>query len=57
MALQIFQDSRVVLTFDAGGTNFVFSAMKGGSEIIEPVTLPSHADNLDRCLGTIRGGV
>jgi glucokinase len=56
MALQIFQDSRVVLTFDAGGTNFVFSAMKGGSEIIEPVTLPSHADNLDRCLGTIRGG-
>ena len=26
-------DQRVVMTLDAGGTNFVFSAMRGGEEI------------------------
>jgi glucokinase len=56
MTFDIHHDDRVVLTFDAGGTNFVFSAMKGGKEILEPVTLPSHADDLERCLGTIRKG-
>ncbi|MCK4749056.1 MAG: ROK family protein [Bacteroidales bacterium] len=52
----MYNDDRVVLTFDAGGTNFVFSAIQGGKEILEPVTLPSHADNLERCLGTIQKG-
>jgi glucokinase len=56
MAFDIHRDDRVVLTFDAGGTNFVFSAVRGGKEILEPVTLPSHADDLERCLGTIRKG-
>ena len=56
MAFDIYHDDRVVLTFDAGGTNFVFSAIQGGKEILEPVSLPSHADNLERCLGTIRKG-
>ena len=27
-------DSRIVLTLDAGGTNMVFSAMRGGEFII-----------------------
>jgi glucokinase len=45
-----------VLTFDAGGTNFVFSAMKGGREIVESITLPSNADHLERCLDTIKKG-
>jgi len=54
--MDIFKDSRAVLTFDAGGTNFVFSAMKGGREIVDPITLPSHADHLDRCLDTIKTG-
>ncbi len=54
--MNIFNDNRVVLTFDAGGTNFVFSAMKGGREFVDPVTLPSHADHLERCLETIRTG-
>ncbi len=44
------------MTFDAGGTNFVFSAMQGGKEILEPVTFPSYADDLERCLGTIQKG-
>lgn len=56
MGMDIYQDKRVVLTFDAGGTNFVFSAIQGGQEIIDPVTLPSHADNLELCLETIKQG-
>lgn len=49
-------DSRIVLTLDAGGTNFVFSAIKGMQSIVEPVTLPSNGDNLDKCLHTILDG-
>ncbi|MCK5134189.1 MAG: ROK family protein [Bacteroidales bacterium] len=52
----MYNDDRVVLTFDAGGTNFVFSAMQGGREILEPITIPSHADHLERCLETIKKG-
>ena len=29
-------DKRVVLTLDAGGTNFVFSAIQGNNEMISP---------------------
>lgn len=29
------------MTLDAGGTNFLFSALRGGEEIIEPVILSS----------------
>jgi glucokinase len=54
--MDISNDSRTVLTFDAGGTNFVFSAMKGGREIVDPITLPSNADHLERCLDTIKKG-
>ena len=49
-------DQRIVMTLDAGGTNFVFSAMQNGEEITEPFTLPSQADNLEKCLGTLVEG-
>ncbi len=49
-------DSRIVLTLDAGGTNFVFGAIQGNQEIVQPVTLPSQADNLEKCLATIVSG-
>ncbi|HET9571847.1 MAG TPA: ROK family protein [Bacteroidales bacterium] len=49
-------DKRVVMTLDAGGTNFVFSAMRGNKEIVEPLTLPSNADNLEKCLRTLETG-
>ncbi len=49
-------DSRIVLTLDAGGTNMVFSAMKGGEYIVEPLTLPSNAKDLDLCLKTLVDG-
>jgi len=54
--MNIWSDDRVVLTLDAGGTNFVFSAIKGGSEIIEPIRKPSNADQLELCLKTIVEG-
>jgi glucokinase len=49
-------DPRVVLTLDAGGTKFTFNAMRGGRLLLEPLTLPSRADDLDACLGQIRAG-
>lgn len=54
--MNIEKDSRVVLTLDAGGTNFVFSALRGGKQITEEISLPSNADNLERCLATIFKG-
>lgn len=49
-------DNRVVATLDAGGTNLVFSAMRGCEFILEPITLPSCADNLQTCLNMIVKG-
>ncbi|PZP52358.1 MAG: hypothetical protein DI598_00895 [Pseudopedobacter saltans] len=49
-------DSRVVLILDAGGTNFVFSAMRGGQIISDPITLPSNANNIEKCLGALEQG-
>jgi glucokinase len=45
-----------VLTLDAGGTNFVFSAIRDFNEITSSVTLPADADNLDKCLANIVSG-
>lgn len=49
-------DPRTVLTLDAGGTNFVFTAIRGNKEITDPVILPSHPDNREVCLETIVNG-
>ena len=49
-------DSRVVITLDAGGTNFVFGAMQANKFIVEPITMPSNAQDLDRCLSTMVEG-
>lgn len=49
-------DSRTVITLDAGGTNFVFGAMRANKFIVEPITMPSNADDLDRCLATLVSG-
>jgi glucokinase len=50
------KDRRIVLTLDAGGTNFAFSAMQGFNQIVEPVVLPAHADNLKKSFGNIVSG-
>lgn len=44
------------MTLDAGGTNFVFSAIAGGKEIVEPIAMPSMAHNLELCLANLRNG-
>lgn len=49
-------DNRTVITLDAGGTNFVFGAMRGGDFITEPIRYPSNAHDLDKCLATILQG-
>lgn len=49
-------DNRVVMTLDAGGTNFVFSAIKGCVSVVEPVCLPSVPDDLNSCLATLVDG-
>jgi glucokinase len=54
--MQLESDSRIVLTLDAGGTNFRFGAMRGGRPIIEGVHLPSNADHLDLCLANLVEG-
>ena len=50
------EDKRIVLTLDAGGTNFVFSAVQGNSEIIQPITLPANPNDLELCLQTVVDG-
>jgi glucokinase len=54
--MDIYSDERVVMTLDAGGTNFVFSAIQAGREIIEPVIYAAEATDLDKCLNTIVRG-
>jgi len=49
-------DNRIVMTLDAGGTNFVFSALQANEEIVTPVCLESNADNLQKCLDTLIEG-
>ena len=50
------EDKRVIMTLDAGGTNFVFSAIQGGEEIVKPFSLPACADHLEQCLGQLVAG-
>ncbi len=49
-------DKRTVITLDAGGTNFVFGALRGNKNVIDPITLPSCSAELDRCLGQLVKG-
>lgn len=49
-------DKRIVITLDAGGTNLVFGAMRGCKFIIDPITYPAEAQDLDRCLGNMVKG-
>ncbi len=49
-------DNRIVVTLDAGGTNLVFGAMRGCGFIMDPVTIPSRADDLDLCMQSIVNG-
>jgi glucokinase len=49
-------DDRVVLTLDAGGTNLVFSAIRGGEEMTDPLTLRTEPHDLNESLALIENG-
>lgn len=49
-------DPRTVLTLDAGGTNFVFSAIRASEEIVTPICLPAAGDDLALCLRRLAEG-
>lgn len=46
----------IVVTLDAGGTNFAFAAICDGKPIGKSITLPSSAHDLDKCLQTLVNG-
>ena len=50
------KDKRIVLTLDAGGTNFVFSAISNNEEIVEPVRLKAVTTDTEGCLATLVQG-
>ena len=54
--MNLDSDSRIVMTLDAGGTNFRFAAARGGKPVTATVALPSHGDNLERCLAGLSEG-
>ena len=54
--MDLHGDTRTVLTLDAGGTTFVFGAMRGGQPILPPVTRPSQGHDLTLCLRGIEDG-
>lgn len=49
-------DSQTVMTLDGGGTNFVFSAIQNGEQIVEEIIFDSEADNLDKSIKNIIEG-
>lgn len=48
--------SILVLTLDAGGTNFVFSARKDGATYGEKFSITADVQNLDLCISSIISG-
>ncbi len=56
MTIETSHDPRIVMTLDAGGTVLVFSSIRANQPLVAPVSLPSEANNLERCLGNIIRG-
>jgi glucokinase len=54
--MSVNSDSRVVMTLDAGGTNFRFAAVRGGQAVTDTISMPSSGDHLERCLQDIVEG-
>ncbi len=55
--MDIGNDERIVMTMDAGGTNIAFSALARGQALLDPISLPTRADDLGACLQTIIDGL
>jgi glucokinase len=54
--MELKDDTRIVMTLDAGGTNFRFSAICGGKPVTETIAMPSNGDDVDQCLTNIVEG-
>ncbi|MBN2236447.1 MAG: ROK family protein [Bacteroidales bacterium] len=52
----MINDKRIVLTLDAGGTNFRFSAIQSGKIITNPVNIEAKAESLDQIFDKIISG-
>lgn len=53
---KIESDSRVVLSLDAGGSSFRFSAVRGGRTIVELPPVAAITDDLPKCLDALVQG-
>ena len=56
MPIRFDTDARIVMTLDAGGTNLKFSAIRGNQLLAGPISRPTEAHHLERCLANIVGG-
>lgn len=54
--MEYSRDENIILLLDAGGTNFVFSAIMGGKEVVSPITKASNAHELNACIETLISG-
>ena len=54
--MDLKSDHRIVMTLDAGGTNFVFNAVRGGNELFEPHRIKAKGDTLEEVLNKILDG-
>ena len=50
------EERRTILSLDAGGTNFIFTAIRDYKEIITPFRRPAYSDDLDKCLEMVIEG-
>jgi glucokinase len=49
-------DHHIVMTLDAGGTNFRFCALRANQAVTKTVSTPSNGDDLERCLSNLVKG-
>jgi len=54
--MELKADHRIVMTLDAGGTNFVFNAVRGGEELFEPYRIKAKGATLEEVLNKIITG-
>ena len=50
------KESPLILALDAGGTNFVFSAMKDRKLVTNPINASAHPNDLNQCIGSLING-
>lgn len=49
-------DELTIVTLDAGGTNFIFSAMKNGEPFGKSVNIAAEVNDLEKCVSSINFG-